>query len=979
MASPLAVAGAAIQPISAAPLHVNEFFTGYWINGSPLGPGAVPYLYGKFYSASRYDRIVDGNDCEVSVRLTLIRRPGSSVYNPGPFPPINRFYEFRGFGAADEVIRILADCDASANQLQNADFSGGAAGWNWGQDTTHGGGWVLAWGGLPTPPGGLGNVAEFSGAGSADLTNLQHIPIDPGDTISASCWGLGEPGVTGSAALMITFYDSSNAALSVAYSASVPNNYVWTHLTITSITPPAGSAYAIVGFRVSGKMTGDGWRWFAYGFNGSDGYSVPTVREVTQPSTNNVLWNKDPAAGKTSFISDGQNVYAGDGTTTHQWSPNVQNSWQPYWQTPDGTVIVDSNGNLQMAVGNILASIVNIQVVAGVGTNHVVTLWFSHNTPLDVPNNIQLVLSGLTTVPSLNGTTPFNLNVSSRFEASFNMAVFGGNPPLTSFSPETGTASTVTGSGVTGGSPPTWNGTQGLVTLDGGMQWVNMGSPVMAWGAPGPTSAPTISAQTSAGAPAGTGPWEWAYSGKNSITGEISNASPISLPYTAPAGTVPAVLGYGIPSSSWDTIVLWRTAVNGSTLMYDDEFPNPSYGTPTPAPWTYVDTNLDPGNIPTARQGMLNPLITAPINNVNDPPPANFVPKAYYLGRIWGYQNNILRWTGGPDTLSGNGNSTMPPVNQFRLTSKGVVCWPTSVGLICFTSTDIWAVVGDGTANSPFFVKNFQQGIGIATEDAFAVNGSTAYVMLTSHQVISIDPAAGEVEVGFPIGPLFDKYYDPKNTYVTWHQALSSDTALYVADGSTSWVRMAAASAPESGNVWSVPAVIQAPGQVRAMASVEISPGVKTLLIGPNIDGPILQRDLTVNSDNGVSYTAHATIAPLVLAQPGSTASVQFVVTEERQIAGASTLVVKMLFDEIHDFVHIHDQDFRQLRNVTRDPPNLPPSKSLRIQRAWANQDPSTVIKCRFYEQDISWPAEDYPNEIYTNTVYGKLPEKARK
>ena len=39
--SPLIAAGAQVQPINAAALHSNEFFTGMWTQGNPLGPGAV--------------------------------------------------------------------------------------------------------------------------------------------------------------------------------------------------------------------------------------------------------------------------------------------------------------------------------------------------------------------------------------------------------------------------------------------------------------------------------------------------------------------------------------------------------------------------------------------------------------------------------------------------------------------------------------------------------------------------------------------------------------------------------------------------------------------------------------------------------------------------------------------------------------------------------------------------------------------------
>ena len=1176
MPSPLEAAGAQIQPTSAAPLHVNEFFTGLWTNGSPFGPGAVPFLYARFYGASRYDRLVGGSDMEISPRLTPIRRPGHTVYNPGPFPPINRFFEFRALTATDEFIHLLADCDAPTDVLVNGDFSGGTTGWVFQP------GWSL---GSAT---GIGPLAIFLGPGTAAVENTTQIPCVAGEVVNANCQALGEPGATGAANLRITFYDAGGTAIGFSHpSANVPANYIWTTATVSQ-TAPTGTAWAIIDFAVTGSTSAP--RWAAttfYAATGSTG--SPTVREVTQPSTNTILWEKNPAAGRTGFVSVGNIIYAGDGYNLHQWVTSGQ-SWTANTQWLPGQFIIDPNGNIQMAVGSITATIVNIQVddviLSGGLHGRKVTLFFLNSTPFDVPDNIAITTSGLTTVPAANETTPYTVIVTSVLQCSWVEATT--TIPITAYAVETGAATT--GSGVSGATPPTtWNTALGLVTQDGGNQWINMGSAIVPWGAPGPTTAPhvtttgapttfpliavstwyspssfviqdsngnlqqlvvggatgsaaptwsaTVGAITNDGgcqwkclggsawqanhayavgdtikvtytyttvtyqwtsdghggfiqvpvntqvtttsffqaltaglsganqpnwlngisvvttdnqvqwknngptgsgsswpgatlnlstatqvvdplgyfqtatkqgetgatppgggyntatggttndgtqiwtnagpySPAATEAWHWAYSGKSSITGAISNASPISAPLIPGLGQVPVIQGQGLAEPPWDTIVLWRTAAGGSTLLYNDEFPNPGPN----STWIYTDTTLDPGNVATGGQGTLNPFITAPISGSNDPPPSNFVPQCYYLGRIWGYCNNVLRWTGGPDTTTGDGNSTMPGVNQFTLTSKGVVCWPTSVGLICFTTTDIWAVLGQGTDASPFYVVNFQQGVGIASADAFGVNGSTAYTMLTSHQVVSIDPGAGELEVGFPIADLFDTVMDPNLAYITWHQGRSADTALYVANGSDFWYRMAAVSAPESGNVWSPVAQIHSPGQVRAMASIEITPGEKKLILGPNVDGnPILMRDPSVRADNGVTYPAEIIKAPVVLAQPGTTAGVQFVVTEEKAIDGSTPLSVEMLFDEMLDYVHVGVADLRLLRNRSNDPPNLPKQKSVTAQRLWGSQDPSTVIKCRFYQEVLSWPAEDYPNELYTDTVYGRLPEKARK
>jgi hypothetical protein len=194
---------------------------------------------------------------------------------------------------------------------------------------------------------------------------------------------------------------------------------------------------------------------------------------------------------------------------------------------------------------------------------------------------------------------------------------------------------------------------------------------------------------------------------------------------------------------------------------------------------------------------------------------------------------------------------------------------------------------------------------------------------------------------------------------------------LYVADGATGWFRMGALAAPEQGNVWSPRAQIV--GGVRAIASVEITPGVKKLLLGPAAQGqPILMRDASVSNDGGTPYPADANVGSIVIAQPGGTAGLQFITTEETAIAGSSRCSVAVLLDEITG-------DFVNLVHTSNDPPNLAPSKSVTATRFWATQGADNVQKCRHLQVKVSWNAESYPNELLTYTIYGRLPEKARK
>lgn len=1163
--SPLEVAGAQVDPTSAAPLHTNEFFTGMWTQGNPLGPGAVPYLYQKFYAATRYDRLVGGQNLEVTSKLTLGRRPGHSVYNAGPFPPINRFYEFRAFQNNVEQIHIMASCDEPANLLANPRFLDGATGYGFQ------GVWALGSGGVPSDINGtsftIGPAAVYTGPGTAAVVNNTHVACVAGDTIYASCWALGEVGATGSAVLRVTFYDAGGSQLGTTNSAAVPNNFIWTRPELV-LTAPSSTAYAICDFAVF-SSTGSGPRWFAVWFYASLSDPVPTVRDVTGPSTNLELWQKNSMAARTGFQSVGNVLYFSDGVDAKKWVLSAE-IWRQGTLYDHDHFITDSNNNLQLATGAQTANIANIMVEAytlsGGGSGKKVTIFLSALTPIDVLDNISFTLAGLTTVTSLNGATPYTAVVVSSTQISFSGVFFG--VPVTAYSAETGTVST--GGAITGATQPSWNTSYGLVTQDGSQQWVNLGSAVQNWGFAGPANPPTVTqvpaatllpswaantwyaplfvifdahgnmqqlttAGTTGGAPpawafsgttsdgscvwtfkgsgawtasathavgdliqvnydyyitttffdhatkqwitqtvsvnvtslfrctvAGisganppswvnglltttldgsvtwtnqgtapawpgatqtlslatsildslgniqsvqsmaesgataptwqsangattregtglswinTGPysapstaaWIWAYSGKNSISGHISTASPVSQPLVVSSGNLAVIQGTGPTDPQEDTIVLWRTVQGGSLLLYDDEFPNPGAG----QAWVYTDTTQDPSSATSPQAGQLNFLISAPISSTNNPPPAGFIPQAYYLGRIWGYVGNILIWSGGPATNTGSGNESFPPSNRTTFPSTGVTCWASSIGLICYTNSDVWVVLGQGTDNSPFYVINFQTGVGLGSQDAFCVNGSTAYGILTSGQVVSMDPGAGELEIGFPIGDQFDSLYTPSEAYCAWHQGSSADMALYVADGALGWFRMAPVAAPETGNVWSNRALIQ--GGVQAIASLEVMPGQRRLLLGPANRGPILMRDLTAKSDNGTPYDAYADIGVIPIAQPGGTAAVQFVVTEERTIAGATPAYVEARFDEIDTVA------FRTLRNSSNDPPNLPVSLSVTVGRWWALQDPGTIPICRYVQLRLGWPAEAYANELLTYTIYGRLPQKARR
>src|SRR5262249_50077476 len=110
---PLTAAGAAPEPTEYAPLTMDRYLTGLWTQRSELRDADTPYLYAKFYSATRFDSLIDGLNREVTSKLTLKRRPGHSVYNSQSFPRIRSLYAYKYPQNGTQQIRVIADTAAN--------------------------------------------------------------------------------------------------------------------------------------------------------------------------------------------------------------------------------------------------------------------------------------------------------------------------------------------------------------------------------------------------------------------------------------------------------------------------------------------------------------------------------------------------------------------------------------------------------------------------------------------------------------------------------------------------------------------------------------------------------------------------------------------------------------------------------------------------------------------------------------------------
>jgi hypothetical protein len=1122
--SPLISAGANIDPTSAAPLFTNRMFTGLWTQRSYVRDAATPFLMEKYYSASRFDSLVGGMNTEISARLTLVRRPGHSRYNSSPMPPVNRFYEFRAFSAVGgEKIHVLSSSDPATGSVNGTV-----------RDVTGPSNNVILW-------------TKDSGAGKTAFQSVGNICFFS-DGVDAKKWVTSSKTWAANATATITSIQIVRTQLG----GVGPFVYILV-LTLGGTAPTLqdGSTGTFSGITHLTALNGQTLTW-----------------HPVSP-----FYNVSLASNQIAFFY-GSAAYPATADTGSMVTVSAS-------QFSAGDFIVDTNNNLQFSMGSQTATITNIQIddFVNPGGTHSrkVTLFFASATPIDVLDNIALTLAGLTTIAALNGTTPYTVVVVSSTQLYF--VVSGTSLPITAYSAETGTATT--GNGNPGGTQPTWNTNVGLVTQDGGLQWVNMGSAVQNWGFDAPLDAPTVTQvaapsvypvwaantwyapffvivdsnsnvqqlitagttggvqptwnltvggttadntatwknlgpeawaastaftvgqtivvtwtytfttqepiptppytqtvthsvtitaifqcsvagttgtnqpswnsglgtttqdntvtwtnygapltwtnigagaalslatkvvdsngnlQTSTGmgetgataptwatdvnaitndgmgthayfqtwncagpySPAASFPWKYAYSGKSSITKHVSTASPVSQPITVANGKLAVIQGAGVTDPQEDTIVIWRTVQNGSTLLYLDEFPNPGSG----QTWIYTDTTPDTG---------LNELIIAPIAGANNRPPAGFIPIGYHLNRIWGYVDNVLYYSGGPDTTTGSGNEAFPPGNQFTLQSAIVGGWATSLGLIVFRVDGITLVLGQGTSSSRLYVVNIYDAVGLASADGFDTRGSTVYLMTPTAKVLNLTTAQfmaaiegttsqtlEEAEVGFPIGDLITAEYSPEQSFLTWHEGPSEDTGLFVGDGAYGWYRMGDIQQPEQCKPWSPQALIA--NGVKAIKSIEIAPGEKRLLLGPAQQGGyILERDYSTYEDDGTPYVASATFGNVVMAQPGTYVTVQYIVDEVKDVGSVPS--VGVLYDEL-------EGTFTTLVNSTTDPVNLPPSETLPATRWHTMQSGGESQKCRHMQIEFAWPAENYANELVTFTIYGRLPQKAKK
>jgi hypothetical protein len=512
-------------------------------------------------------------------------------------------------------------------------------------------------------------------------------------------------------------------------------------------------------------------------------------------------------------------------------------------------------------------------------------------------------------------------------------------------------------SGFTSSTKPTFNtGLNNLTNDNPNLIWINEGIA---------SSLPSGTISTF------NGGWQYAIALVNTLDNTVSNCGPLSQATGnfISLDSINLAPGDGLPpldsiDPQADYVAIFRTTDGGSTpFLIPGE--STTYTLPLHEYITngYNDTTPDTG---------LNNLISGAISGENTPPAPGAINLTYHLNRIWYSIGNVVYWTTGPATPVGNGINGTYPLNFDSLPSLVKRIVPTTSGVFVFTVSDVYIIQGNGTSSSPIIsAVPLLPGIGLLSYNALDMNGPTIGLFTTDNQFIILDPSSGVSYVGFPIGDQLrlnngnpGQSWNPSNVYVAWH-VQGEDQAWYLCDGANGWYRLMSTPAPESGYTWSPFASIT--GGAKAVQSVEVTPGVHKLLIGPTGTGNILQRNLSVFSDNGAAYDSWAMVGSMSLTQPGQVAEVLFIATDAVKVGTPVQLGIL-----VDDALPYYTGPIDMLQDFVEDPPNLKKSRSLWSQRFYlddTHEEASVMRHCQIKVQFN--PNDTVQNELLTMTMFG--------
>lgn len=421
----------------------------------------------------------------------------------------------------------------------------------------------------------------------------------------------------------------------------------------------------------------------------------------------------------------------------------------------------------------------------------------------------------------------------------------------------------------------------------------------------------------------------------------------------------------------YDIVASTDTTITCNNPFGVSEIPLPSSAFVNPKSWRYTDTGsvfdvtLDPSN----QDEELDILIEAPIDDANDPPPASISPGKgigkrgaifpgtktgtftaleYHAGRLWGALANLVYFAGGPDVTFGSPEDSWPPANVFTFPGTVTALISTNAGLVVFTDADMFIIYGTATAN--FYSNVFQKNFGTASQNCVKQDGDNLFVYTTKQQLFHFGTEL--TEIGYNIGDQLKANFPPSTSYIALHRN-GSDTGLFISNGTDQMFKYRM-----DQQSWST--VLEVVGGAGAIDSIETTLDEYTLCSGISGNSFIIARDetATIFQDSGTSYPADAVVGSLVLSPPGNSSIIESVLLEYMPLGSEAT--VSVLLQEISGI-------FIPLSNPVPDPPGLPLSTSVISQRFYL-RSASTPLpqQVRHLMVKISFPPEDFRNEILT-------------
>lgn len=325
MSNQFGLAGAQPQkPTRYAPIYNARYTTGYWSNRSPLRDAATSRDTEKYYGPAG-DALIAGLNVEISSKLTLIRRPGNSVFNTTlgvhaigstPIKNVDRFYDFHLFGPTTEQILVMMDTATALYSI------------NTNQNNVLNPVWFKSPGAGQTYMQSVGNTLYFANGVDNKKWLQSLLQWTPNTQINTP--------------FMSTFLIDINGNIQQLTQTGIPINSVFVQSDVVQVF----ANVAIGGVIVAGDQI-----TFPSGMAASflDGQTITVLVAGDNNFTFNFITANYPQTGETNKVAL---VYPGDGTpitgpSQPIWSttvPSATNNFQG-GTTQDGTAIWTNRGN----------------------------------------------------------------------------------------------------------------------------------------------------------------------------------------------------------------------------------------------------------------------------------------------------------------------------------------------------------------------------------------------------------------------------------------------------------------------------------------------------------------------------------------------------------------------------------------------------------------------------------------------------------